>query len=394
MKAYQRQKMPGLVNVDRDDILPQDLPIGEEVSFVSSLFGDYTDSYNGLRASIIGELQPEVSRSGNHVVWVENARTGELMPVLLDAAGGGADDNGGDERDNTEEGNEEDENSPLILPSPLDDSDGNGGMMKDSEVSSTSLINIEQGDASGHSYAALFLRGLFLLFQGMLAGFNFISVSYLVLDDSSLLTTYQASANEVRRLSFILSTLAALGAVDNLMSLVSRSNRPSLSGGDSSTYGKNLIIRENRSAFLFAVSACGLYIASLVLTVLLGGTDILIYYKFGVDDGVTDWVVSAMANHSADIASWRTYVAIRIAVAALGWACSCYLVWKDLLSKDGRGHELVRLQAVIAEWKHRVALMEGNSLEEIDSPTLRKLVAIQGLGYERTNAALRVVDAL
>ena len=390
MKAYQRQKMPGLVNVDRDDILHQDLPVGEEVPFVSSLFGDYTDSYNGMRASIIGDLEPELSRSGSHVVWVENARTGELMPVLLDSAGGGADDNGGDERDNTEEGNEEDENSPLILPAPLDDGDGH----KDSEVSKLTL-HTEQGEnASEHSYAALFLRGLFLLFQGVLAGFNFISVSYLVLDDSSFLTTYQASANEVRRLSFVLSTLAALGAVDNLMSLISRSNRPALSGADQSTYGKNLIIRENRGAFMFAVCACFLYIASLVLTVLLGGTDTLIYYKFGVDDGVTDWVTSALANHAAEISSWRTYVGIRIAVAAFGWICSCYLVWKDLVSKDGRGHELTRMQAVISEWKHRVALMEGNAIEEMDSTQLRKLVAIQGLGFERTQTALRVVDQL
>ena len=76
--SYQRQKMPNLVQVDRDDIMQQDLPVGEEVPFVSVYFGDYTDSYSALRtnASVVGgKLNPELSRDGSHIVWVENART-------------------------------------------------------------------------------------------------------------------------------------------------------------------------------------------------------------------------------------------------------------------------------------------------------------------------------
>ena len=69
-------------------------------------------------------------------------------------------------------------------------------------------------------------------------------------------------------------------------------------------------------------------------------------------------------------------------------------VWKDLTSKDERGNELVKLQDVISQWRHRVALMEGNGLEGMEAISLRKLVALQGLGYERANAALQVVDNL
>ena len=390
--AYQRQKMPGLVNVDRDDIMAQDLPIGEEVPFVSAYFGDYTDSYSALRANaslVNGQLEPELSRDGSHVVWVENARTGELLPTLLGSLGTSNDDDADGERDNNDPDAEYDESSPLVLPKPLDDSEEDNKFL----VTAQAMDNIENGDSSGHSYAAIFLRGLFLLFQGMLAGFNFISVSYLVLDDVSFLSTYQASANEVRRLSFVLSTLAALGSVDNLMSLISRSRRPSLGGAETSNYGTSLITKENGGAFMFAVGACVLYLSSLVLTVLLGGTDTLIYYKFGYHDS-SDWVSEALSDHSTEISMWRNLVSIRIAVAAIGWLCSCFLIWKDLVAKDARGHELVRLQSVITSWRRRVDLMEGSSLEGMDGPTLRKLVALQGMGYERTNAALRVVESL
>ena len=138
-----------------------------------------------------------------------------------------------------------------------------------------------------------------------------------------------------------------------------------------------------------------LYITALVLTVLLGGTDTLIYYQFGVDSGTGEnWINTAITEHKSLITTWRQLVALRIAVAAIGWLCSCFLIWNDLVAKDERGAELVKLQDVITQWRHRVEIMEGNELEDMDVNALRKLVALQGLGYERTTAALNVIDNL
>jgi hypothetical protein len=395
--AAVRQQMPSLATLGREaDISQAEMHAGEEVPFVSAYFGDQSDGYSNLHvtASLVnGSLEPERGRDGSHIVWIENARTGELLPTRVGASGQPTSQgNNGDDVENEEKDSAEiDESSPLILPKPLIDGTDGGGASQ-VEAAEADVEDMENGDSSGHSYAAMFLRGIFILFQGMLAGFNFISVSYLVLDDASFLATYQASANEVRRLCFILSTLAALGAVDNLMSLISRSSRPSLSGNDSTTYGIHLIKKENTGAFVFAASACIAYLIAMILTILLGATDTLIYYKFGYASNVVDWITPAVASNADRLQQWRKLAALRIAFAALGWLCSCFLVWKDLIAKDGRGHELVRLQGVISRWRTRVNMLEGGSLEECDGPSLRKLVALQSLGYERTSAALRVMD--
>ena len=119
-----------------------------------------------------------------------------------------------------------------------------------------------------------------------------------------------------------------------------------------------------------------------------------IYYKFGQATHIVDWITPAVAANADKLSKWRSLATLRIIFAALGWLCSCFLVWKDLVAKDGRGHELVRLQNVIALWRQRVNVLEGGSLEDLSENSLRKLVALQGLGYERTTAALRVIEQM
>jgi len=394
---YSRRPMPPLSSLSRDEINPGDLPVGEEVPFVAAYFGDQSDGYSNLQVTASqfnGTLEPELGRDGSHIVWVENARSGELLPTRVGSSGDGSSSSGSGDGDNAgEESGDVDETSPLILPKPLVEQ-SYLEKKKTSEPAESNVENIENGDASGHSYAAMFLRALFLLFQGMLAGFTFISVSYLVLSDRQFLATYQASANEVRRMCFVLSSLAALGAVDNLMSLISRSSRPSLSGADASNYGTKLIVKENSGAFVFAVVACVAYFAALILSVLLGGTDTLIYYKFGQDATLVDWVTFGLSTYESKLKTWRQLVSLRIAFACIGWLCSCFLVWQDLVAKDGRGHELVRLQNIIQQWRGRVNILEGAALEGMDEPSLRKLVALQNLGFERSSAALRVLEQM
>jgi len=393
---YSRRQMPALSTISRDEVNSADLPVGEEVPFVAAYFGDQSDGYSNLHVTasqVNGPLEAELGRDGSHIVWVENARTGELLPTRVGSSGDSSSSGSGDGDQAGEDTAEIDESSPLIMPKPLVEPSYND---KKKECSDPDALveNIENGDSSGHSYAAMFLRAVFLLFQGMLAGFTFISVSYLVLPNQQFLTTYQASANEVRRMCFVLSSLAALGAVDNLMSLISRSSRPSLSGGDSSSYGTKLITNENSGAFVFAVIACVAYFTALILSVLLGGTDTLIYYKFGQDPVLVDWVAYGLHTYDSKLKTWRQLVSLRIAFACIGWLCSCFLVWLDLVAKDGRGHELVRLQNIIAAWRGRVHVLEGSSLEGIDEQSLRKLAALQSLGYERSTAALRVLEQM
>jgi len=393
---YSRRTMPALSTISREEVNAVDLPVGEEVPFVAAYFGDQSDGYNNLHVTasqVNGPLEAELGRDGSHIVWVENARTGELLPTRVGSSGDGTSSGNGDGDHAGEDTGEIDETSPLILPKALVEPSYNE-KKKGADTSEALVENVENGDSSGHSYAAMFLRGVFLLFQGMLAGFTFISVSYLVLPDQQFLTTYQASANEVRRMCFVLSSLAALGAVDNLMSLISRSSRPSLSGTENSTFGTKLIQKENSGAFVFAVIACVAYITALILSVLLGGTDTLIYYKFGQDPVLVDWVTYGLHTYDSKLKTWRQLVSLRIAFACIGWLCSCFLVWLDLVAKDGRGHELVRLQHIITAWRQRVNILEGASLEGMDEASLRKLVALQSLGYERSTAALRVLEQM
>ncbi len=390
---YNRRPLPPLSSVPREEVSPEgDLPIGQEVPFVSTYFGDFSDTHSTLRvhaSKFNANLEAELGRDGSHIVWVENARSGELLPTRISASGRN-EDNNGDEEEAKDSSEEVDENSPLILPKPLEDNYNND---TNKELQSEAVVeNIENGDSSGHSYAAMFLRGMFLLFQGMLAGFTFISVSYLVMPNDYFLPTYQASANEVRRICFVLSSLAALGAVDDLMSLISRTTRPSLSGTETSNYGAALIAKENTGAFAFAVLACIAYLATLIFSILLGGTDTLIYYKFGQEESSKDWVNIGMSLYSSRLGTWRRLVTLRIIFACIGWICSCILLWRDLVAKDGRGHELVRLQNVIEQWRQRVNILEGSSLEGLSESVLRRVIALQSLGIDRTSSALRVVE--
>lgn len=367
------------------------IPVGKEVPFMRVYFGGGHDGDSVATLPNVNRdsLYPETSRDGSQVVWFEDVRTGEMMPTKIRYSGGEEQDTGDMHED------EDGEESILLLPTPL----GNkGGFTEDDEEDVDNVESLEQGDSSGHSYAAMFLQGLFLLFQGMLAGFSFIGVAYINLDDATFVEVYQSTANDVRRLSFLLSSLSTLGALDVVFSLATRQSRPSLSSHDNyGSYGANLVRGEIRYSYTLAMASCLMYFTTLVITLVLSSTDTIIYYYFGYSGtDVTDgsWVASALSSaaNASHITTWKTLVPIRIATAVLGWLCSCLLVWRELLAKDGRGHELSRLMGVISAWRNRAAELEGEGIEELDAPSLRKLQALQALGYERTNAALKVVD--
>jgi hypothetical protein len=252
VQPVQRRAAPGLDRLAREDIDAVTIAVGEEVQFVSAYFDDASDSITSAAAVNGDNLDPETGRDGSQVVWVENARSGDYFPVRQGTGEDGNNNDPNNNSDNMIDTPEMDESSPLLLPTPLTSS---GYGMDAKIVDSKALVQeVENGDSSSHSTAAMFLQGMFLLFQGMLAGFSFINFSYLVMDDSTLLVTYSAAANEMRRISFVLSTLATLGAMDQLITLISSSARPSLSSGEASTYSKALIKKENSGAYVLGKS--------------------------------------------------------------------------------------------------------------------------------------------
>jgi len=233
----------------------------------------------------------------------------------------------------------------------------------------------------------------------MLAGMSCISVTYITLTNSTFLDVYSSHANDVRRILFLLSSLGTIGSLDQLMSLASRNARPSLNGRDINGYSMALLAKENNFSFVLSAFSCLLYFGTLLMTIFLSSTDTLIYYKFGASEDEIDsdtWIASTLASSvNADrLNEWKRLVPVRMATAIIAWLCSCLLVWKEFLSKEGRGLELMRMQDLIAAWRRRVCELEGESLENLDSISLKKLRAIQGLGYERTNTALKMVEQL
>jgi hypothetical protein len=385
---------PGINSLARDDFDGDDsIPMAEVASYMRVYFNGGFDGNSSLTVPDVNKdlLDPEMARDGTQRVWVEDARTGELMPTKMRY--GSATGNDDDNEDNLANEGEDGEDSILLLPAPLGKrgSDDDATTEKDTE-------SLEQGDSSGHSYAAMFLGAIFVCFQGMLAGFSFISAALMTLDETTFVKVYSSISNDFRRINFLLSSLASLGALDTVFSLAARQSRPFLSSSDvAGGFGPQLVLREIRYSYSVAMLSALMYFITLVLTLILSSTDTIIYYKFGYSGtDVTDgsWVAAALASsdNQSRIDQWKTLVPIRIATAVIGWVANCFIIWREMLAKDGRGHELNRLMAVIGAWKQRVGELEGEAIEELDASELRKLMALQALGYERSSAAMKVVD--
>jgi len=250
----------------------------------------------------------------------------------------------------------------------------------------------------------MFLRASFLLFQGLFAGFAFATVALdnTAPNDATFLTQYQPDAQEYRRLFYLLASLSAVGSLDALMTLISKTNRPSLAGPGSGSFGAALVLRETQGSLIIAVAAALLHVVGLVVSVLAGGADVLIFVKNGayISIGSTSsnvpWTTSALADSifSTNLKNWKGLDRARLVSAVVAWFCCCLLVWRELLAREGRGREMIRLRDVLEAWRLRTCELEGESLEELSTQELRRLCALQTLGLDRTSSALRVAQEL
>ena len=162
-----------------------------------------------------------LSMAGGRVIWVENARTLELVPVILRLGEAQVDD----ERDDgistrMNEGVGASDEEPLLPPSLEENKSGNrhDDLMNNSDV--------DENDVSPeHRQLAVVMRIFYLFTQGVFAGFCFSTV-YLANsatgDDTLFLTLYLPTAQENRRFCYLLSTISVIGSIETVMQLISR----------------------------------------------------------------------------------------------------------------------------------------------------------------------------
>ena len=162
---------------------------------------------------------------GGRIVWVENARTQELVPILLTHAFADAEN---DEIDHTSIGNTDTDKHIIPMPSLLDTKGD-----QDTELDFHSLG--ESGELAGENPRSSEFRDLaasmqifYLISQGLFAGFCF-STLYSVIgsqsDDTAFLSNYMSSASEHRRLTYLLGAVSLVGSFDTLLQILSTRSR-------------------------------------------------------------------------------------------------------------------------------------------------------------------------
>jgi hypothetical protein len=350
---------------------------------------------------------PEVGKDGAQIIWMENAKTGMLVPVRLRLADdGGRKREGGEvsEGDDGEDvdggGSQESEEAALLVSPPALQADVissgkfKGGIQVQQRISDASKI-----ESIGSSQLAHLIKVAFFLCQGLLAGFAFSSTlaQNAASSNASFLVEYRPLASEYRRLFYILSSLSAVGSLDTFMSTLGRANRPSLSGQGPNGFGASLVRRENQGSVTIAAAAAILHFIAFILTVIITAFDVLLSVRNGSRDTSDAWAASALsdATFASSLATWRNIDTGRLITAFLAWVCCCLLVWRDLSSLDTRGKELVRLKDILVAWRERSSQLQGDDgLDDLDASSLKKLIALQSMGYERANAALRVQEDL
>lgn len=348
---------------------------------------------------------PEVGKDGAQIIWMENAKTGMLVPVRLRLADdGGRKREGGEvaEGDDGEDvdggGSQESEEAALLVSPPALQADviSSGKFKGGIQQQISDASNIE---SIGSSQLAHLIKVAFFLCQGLLAGFAFSSTlaQNAATSNASFLVEYRPLASEYRRLFYILSSLSAVGSLDTFMSSLGRANRPSLSGQGPNGFGASLVRRENQGSVTIAAAAAILHFIAFILTVIITAFDVLLSVRNGSRDTSDAWAASALsdATFASSLATWRNIDTGRLITAFLAWVCCCLLVWRDLSSLDTRGKELVRLKDILVAWRERSSQLQGDDgLDDLDASSLKKLIALQSMGYERANAALRVQEDL
>ena len=366
----------------------------EVASFVRVHFADSADS-SSLPVEVSSKTLPEVGKDGVKMVWVENARTGLMVPVFLSGSEDASHRRGADSGvEDEERPSLEDEAALLVPPSPL----RNDGWSKHASLSFTGEFELNTGNNLAGSSAALLARVVFFLCQGLFAGFAFSTAlaQQSSSTDAKFLLDYEPLSSEYRRLFYLLSSLSAVGSFDTFMTTVSKTNRPNLVVGH--RFSTPVQSRESQGSVSVAAAAAVLHFVAFALSVIMSAFDVLISVKngsSGIDASSGNWATSASKQDSfaSSLSSWFQLDTGRLVCSLLAWLMCCLLIWRDLLAIESRSRELIRLKDVLTAWKERTSQLQGEvGIDSLDAQSLKKLIALQAMGYERASAALRVQE--
>ena len=254
-------------------------------------------------------------------------------------------------------------------------------------------LNVDSPEAVSHMMetVAYLVNTVFLFCQGLLAGVALLHL-YLTFqsrDDAFFLKVYAPSAGQVRRMFFLLSVASFVGACEKL----SHEHR-----------NRDTWRRRSVSERFEIVLFCGLYLVSLLFTLLSTPTDDDMYHTNEFErESNPEWFVTAVGTDTftgeeearsmggdwkGKLYRWRVYVVVRFLCALVSWILLC----KDLHRDLSRGRQYkVQLVSSVAELDRanaRFLRMCGRGMEELDVKQIEELRRLQYIGLSESDMML------
>lgn len=116
----QRRSSPFFSALAKEDVEYDDIELADVPSYVNISFENHVTlalSGEGNTEKHFERSNPETDRKGVRIVWVEHAKTGELVPVAVRDGGAFAEDSSQVPEEVSDNG--DDANSPLLMPPSL-----------------------------------------------------------------------------------------------------------------------------------------------------------------------------------------------------------------------------------------------------------------------------------
>lgn len=202
---------------------------------------------------------------------------------------------------------------------------------------------------------------------------------------------------------YILTTLALVGAVDQVLTSWSQitSPNPLQDSSISSTFAVKLEDYQKTSIF------AGFFIIILLAISFLSGiiiapVDQLIYLQGGYASDGSGWVNKALSDpeFTSQFDRWQTFNSIRTATALLAWiwfvflllsfitalvslpsfavSSVCVLLWRDISRFAKLWIYLRRVRKTAVQWMKRAKALEGSEgLEDLATEELQEIIAAQ-----------------
>merc|ERR1711916_70731 len=163
-----------------------------------------------------------------------------------------------------------------------------------------------------------------------------------------------------------------------------------------------------RIAKIMTTSLCSLlHILAFLATIVMSKTDTLLTLKYGLDnDDESSWVRKALADSSfnEEIESWASLYRGRLVCAMLAWFMCCVYLFNEYKSRNLANRREADMERQAGVWRWKVHELQGDpevfeTIAQIPSQdrselisaagAIRKLMAVQQMGIERSQQALR-----